>query len=139
MAGFQVFPDHEDVGRVDAALVREGVVVFLEREGQRGAIAECFFLGQGAVLPAAAGGVCVGHVEHAGVAVVGCCGVVEGKGGVDGVGVDDFDPGCGEVGTVFPVETGRFSVPVDVSFVWHVGSRGQQTWKKGFGVRCNVF
>lgn len=65
MARGEVAADHDDAGRVDAAQGGERVVAFLEAEGERGAVAERFFLRQGAAQPAAAGVVGVGHVEDA--------------------------------------------------------------------------
>lgn len=63
MARGERLAQHDDGGRVDPAERGEGVVAVFEAEGERGAVAEGFFLGEGAAEPAAAGAVGVGHVE----------------------------------------------------------------------------
>ena len=48
---------------VDRTGGRDGVEAVFEREGEAAAVAEGFFLREGAAEPTAAGGVGVGHVE----------------------------------------------------------------------------
>jgi hypothetical protein len=95
MAVGDAVPYDEHLRRKDGAGVGKRVEAVLEREGEGGAVAEGFFLREGAVLEAAAGVGCVGHVEDADW----LCGKrrVDGEGGIDCVGVEDVDWGWGEV------------------------------------------
>jgi len=63
VAGREGLAQHDDGGGVDAAQEGERVVSVFEAEGERGAVAEGFFLREGAAEPAAAGAVGVGHVQ----------------------------------------------------------------------------
>lgn len=101
----------------------------LEGEAEGGAVAEAFFLGEGAVLEAAAGVGGVGHVEDEDWWVGGGGGVDGGGegeellGDVDGVAVDDADGGRGEFGAVGGVE-GWWKFD-EVAFFADVGARGE--------------
>lgn len=113
--------------------------MFLQRSGQRCTIAERFFLREGAMHPAASGGVRVRHVEDTRVSVI--CGGrgAEGEGGVDAVGIDHSDPCSGEVGTVSAVEDGRIAGFVEVASIRDIGSRCKETREEGSRLRCDVF
>lgn len=117
VAALHVFTNDEHVGAIHGP-VRERVVSVVQALEQRAAIAEGFFLSEGAVQPSSAWFLLGRVVENHGSPIMQllCSAIVSGlmvtqansNGGVDGVIVDDFDR-CwlGKVGTFLGIKAGK--------------------------------
>lgn len=87
-----VLPDDKHGRAVDSLRRFHGVEFPLQSEGETAAVAHTFFLSEGTVEPATTAVDGIGHVEKKYRFGVGKA-AREAESGVDGVGVDDGDPG----------------------------------------------